>query len=665
MADNTIDNKGFLKRMKTGISTYFIVISAFTLVSFFTKNYLIAIAELVILIALAVHNLYNKKAKQQFISSYIKDLTFHLDSATRDTMILFPLPMVIMSLAGSIIWCNKRFMQIVGEEVWEKQIQEVFPNIHLLKILEQKNDISIDVEHEDRFYQVIGNIVHHAEQDSNDYSIVLYWVDRTNERDTIKKCNDDIPLSCELMIDNLEDLIKNTPDEAHAGLVAAIETNIADWIAKIGGISRKYEKDKYHIVFENKNLSALIESKFEILDIVHEIQIGNKLPVTLSIGIGKGESIYQSDMFAKAAIDMALGRGGDQAVIKDAENFRFFGGRSESFAKVTKVKPRVVAYALRELIDSAGTVFIMGHKTSDPDSLGAAIGISRMVKNRGKKAYIVLGQLFGNYSEYMKILKKDDAFKEIFITESEAMQLHNKNSLLVIVDTHSADIVESPKLLESIKDKVLIDHHRKGGSFISETVLTYHEPFASSTCEMVTEIIQYMEKEPALSVEEAQALYAGIAIDTKNFTIKTGVRTFEAASFLRRIGVDTSEIRRIFQSNLEEYAKRAKIVASAEIYKDGIAISHWNQDEAQPNVISSISSDELLNIAGVNASFVLCKSGDGVHISGRSLGDFNVQVVLEKLGGGGHMTVAGTQFTATTMNRATKLLKEAIDKTLG
>ncbi|MCK9479453.1 MAG: DHH family phosphoesterase [Firmicutes bacterium] len=660
----TDSNKGFIKRTTSGIRIYFTIIAVFTGLSFLTKNFLVGAVELIILIVLAIHYMHNKKERQRLVTSYIENLTFHLDNAARDTMLHFPLPMLMITLSGNIIWYNKEFLKIADEDILDKQIQAVFPNFHLLKILEQKNNISINLEHDGKQYEIVGNIVHRPEKDSKKYAIVLYWIDRTKEHEIVKKYDDDRPISCELMLDNLEDLMKSTPEEAQAGLSAAIGKKINEWLGKTGGILRKYEKDKYHIMFENKNLSKIIDSKFDILDGMHEIQLGNKLPVTLSIGIGKGESIQKSDSYAKAAIDMALGRGGDQAVIKDDENFRFFGGRSEGYEKATKVKPRVVAYALRELIDSAGIVFIMGHKTPDPDSLGAAIGISKLVKNRSKKAYIVLGQTSGSYNRYIETLRQNDEFQGVFISDAEAMQLYDKNSLLVIVDTHSVDIVESPKLLDAIKDKVLIDHHRRGENFISDTALSYHEPFASSTCEMITEIIQYMEEHSTLSISEAQALYAGIAIDTKNFTVKTGVRTFEAASFLRQIGVDTTAVRRMFQSDLDEYVKRAKIVSSAKVYKQGIAISSWNEDVAQPNLIASISSDELLNIAGISASFVLCKDGEGIHISGRSLGDFNVQLVLERLGGGGHMTVAGAQITPSSMSQAITLLKESIDKTL-
>ncbi|MDR0405366.1 MAG: DHH family phosphoesterase, partial [Clostridiales bacterium] len=550
-----MDNKGFIKRATAGVRIYFTVISVFAALSFIRGDFYVGTVELMILTALGIHYAMNKKEKQRQITSYIENLTFHLDSATRDSMLNFPLPMLIMSLSGTVIWYNRRFLSIAGEEILEKPIQSVFPNLQLLKILERKNDVSIHLEHDGKHYQIVGNIVHHTEKNGSDYSIALYWIDRTPEYEYEARYQDGKILSCELMIDNLEDLMKNTPEESRASLTAAVEHKISAWVSKTGGVSRKYEKDKYHIIFEHKSLQGIIDAKFEILDAAREVQDGNKIPVTLSIGIGMGGGARDSDAYAKAAIDMALGRGGDQAVIKDNDNFRFFGGRSEGFEKITKVKPRVVAHALRELIDSADTVFVMGHRAPDPDSIGAAVGISRMVRNRGIKAHIVAGQIPGRCNEIVASLSGDEAYHGVFITETAALQMFDGNSLLIVVDTHNPDLVESPRLLGAVSDKVLIDHHRRGERFISDTALTYHEPYASSTCEMVTEILQYMEEHPALSVSEAQALYAGIAIDTKYFTVKTGVRTFEAASFLRRLGVDTSAVKLMFQSDMEDYIK--------------------------------------------------------------------------------------------------------------
>ncbi|OQB14478.1 MAG: Bifunctional oligoribonuclease and PAP phosphatase NrnA [Firmicutes bacterium ADurb.Bin193] len=658
-----MDNKNFIKRATVGVRVYFIIIAAFTVLTFLRQDYYVGAIELSILAVLGIHYLHNKKEKQRQITHYIEELTFHLDNATRDTMLHFPLPMLMMSLSGNVIWHNRRFVEITGEEIIEKQIQSVFPDLALLQILEQKNNISIELEHGGKHYQIVGNIADYSEKDSKNYSVVLYFIDRTAEHINAKLYDDGRFVSCELMIDNLDDLMKNTPEESRAKLTATIEQKISGWMNKIGGISRKYEKDKYYIIFENKSLKGMIDSKFDILDDVREIHEGNKIPVTLSLGIGKGENVRESDAFAKAAMDMALGRGGDQVVVKDNDRFLFFGGHYEGFEKVTKVKPRVVAYALRELIDSADTVFIMGHKMPDPDSVGAAVGLSRMVRNRGRNVYIIMGQVCGNYSEFFDVLQKDEAYSKMFISEAEALSLVDGNSLLIVVDTHNPEIVESQKLLGAVGDKVLIDHHRRGEHFIGDTVLSYHEPYASSTCEMVTEIIQYMEEQPSLSVVEAQALYAGLSIDTKYFTVKTGVRTFEAASFLRRLGVDTTAVKLMFQSDLDIYVKRSKIVAGAQIYKQGIAISSWDEDEPQPSLIASVASDELLNIAGITTSFVLCKSNDTIFISGRSVGGVNVQMILEKLGGGGHMTVAGAQLPGITMDEAMEKLKDAIDKT--
>jgi len=657
-----MENKRFITKLMMGVRIYFVVIAMFIIVTIMAGQYYVAAGEIIVAGLLSVYYITNKKTKQQQIASYIENLTFHLDNATKDSMINFPLPMTVLSLSGTVLWCNRRFSDIAGANVIEQAIQSVVPDVQILKILENKNDISIFVEHNNKYYQVVGNVVEFMEKQAKNYSIVLYWIDRTLERENLEKFEKVQAISCVLMVDNFEDLLKNTPDAEHAHLSATIEQMINGWVSEICGVARKYEKDKYYIVFQNQNLDKAIEKKFDILDKAHEIIVGNKIPVTLSIGIGKGDSICKSDAFARASIDMALGRGGDQVVIKDTEHFRFFGGHSESFEKNTKVKPRVVAFALRELIDQASEVFVMGHRHADADSIGASIGICRMAINRGVMPHIVSGPIFGVAKGLLNSVEADEGYKDLVITEAQALQMYSPNSLLIVVDTHNPSYTESPKLLHLVEDIVLIDHHRRGTEFIEDAVLTYHEPYASSASEMVTEIIQYMEETPKISPNEAQALYSGITLDTKNFSLKTGVRTFEAASFLRRMGVDTTAVRRIFQNDIETYVKKARIVSNAEIYREIIAISVWNEEEQQANLITSQAADELLNISGISASFVLCKHDDKIIISGRSLGNFNVQIVLEVLGGGGHMTVAGAQIQDITMNRAVEMLKEAIDK---
>jgi len=657
-----MDNKRFFTKLIMGVRIYFVVIAMFAIATIIAGQYYVATGEIIVAAALSVYYITNKKTKQQQIASYIENLTFHLDNATKDSMINFPLPMMVLSLSGTVMWCNRKFSDIVQANAIEQPIQAVVPDVQILKILENKNDISIFVDHNDKYYQVVGNVVEFMDKQAKNYSIVLYWIDRTLERENLKKFENVQAISCVLMVDNYEELLKNTPDTEHAHLSATIEQMINGWVSGICGVARKYEKDKYYVIFQNQNLDEAIEKKFDILDKVHEISVGNKIPVTLSIGIGKGDSICKSDAFARASVDMALGRGGDQVVIKDSEHFRFFGGHSESFEKNTKVKPRVVAYALRELIDQASEVFIMGHRNADADSMGASIGLCRMVLNRGVRPYIVSSPIHGVAKGLLNSVENDEGYKELVISEAQALQMYSDNSLLIVVDTHNPSYTESPKLLNLIEDIVLIDHHRRGTEFIDDAVLTYHEPYASSASEMVTEIIQYMDENPKISASEAQALYSGITLDTKNFTLKTGVRTFEAASFLRRMGVDTTAVKRIFQNDIGTYIKKARIVSNAEIYKEIIAISVWNEEEQQANLITSQAADELLNISGITASFVLCKNDDKVIISGRSLGNFNVQIVLEILGGGGHMTVAGAQLQGISMNRAVEMLKNAIDK---
>jgi len=657
-----MENKRFISNIMIGVRIYFVVIVLFIIATIFTGNYFVAAGELIILSALGFYYNTNKKAKQKQITNYIENLTFHLDNATKDSMIHFPLPMTVLNLTGNIIWYNKKFSDIINENVFEKAIQDIIPEIEILKILENKNDISLFVTHNDRYYQIVGNVIEFMQKQTKIFSIVLYWIDKTSERDSLIAAENSKALSCILMVDNYDDLIKNTPDSEAAKLSSIIKQEINKWVSKMDAVVREYEKDKYYIVFENTNLKKMIDDKFDILDSAHEISVGNKIPVTLSIGIGKGENIKQSDEFARASIDMALGRGGDQVVVKDSAQFRFFGGHSEGIEKNTRVKARVVAYALRELIDQVSDVFITGHNSPDVDCIGAAVGLYTMAKNRGSNAYIVLGSHFGVTTKIIDYCMQDEKYSNAFITEAQAMQIISANSLVIVVDTHNPSYVDCSKLLTATKNIVLIDHHRRGTSFIENLSLTYHEPYASSASEMVTEIIQYMEENPKLSVAEAQAIYAGIVLDTKNFSVKTGIRTFEAASFLRRMGVDTVAVKRLFQNDLSMYVKKAKIVSNAQLYKKNIAISVWEEKEEQPNVIASQAADELLNISDVNASFVLCVKDDTIIISGRSVGTYNVQIVLEQLGGGGHLTVAGAQLKGVGINNAMNMLKEAIDK---
>ncbi|MBR0277171.1 MAG: DHH family phosphoesterase, partial [Clostridia bacterium] len=461
---------------------------------------------------------------------------------------------------------------------------------------------------------------------------------------------------------NYEDIVKGLPQSDINKLVGKIDQTVSNWVSENNGVMHKTEKDRYYVLFENKDVINIIKDKFTILDKIKTVGENIEVTPTFSIGIGDGFTIQKCEEYAKIALDMSLGRGGDQAVIKNDSSFKFFGGKTEGTERNTRVKSRVVAHALKELIDNSSAVFVMGHKNADADSFGAAVAVCKMADLFDKKCYVVMGEYQTTTKKLVEEMLTEDIFKDAIISENDALQMNLANALLVIVDTHNPTYVDAPKLLDAIENKVLIDHHRRGPNFIDKPALTYHEPYASSTCEMITEVFQYIKDGAKFTVKEAQAVYSGIVLDTKNFNMKTGVRTFEAASFLRRMGVDTVNVKKIFQNDMSDYLERAKIVSNAQKYKDRIAISSCEDDVEGMNIIASQAADDLLNISDIKAAFVVCRNGSDIVISGRSLGDYNVQVVLEKIGGGGHMTIAGAQFKNLSMQDVLAKLRNAIDE---
>jgi len=647
----------FLFDFKLYVAIIF-VISVITLIS---GNVYLAVAELFIIAGLIVAFVFDRVSREQKISKYLKHINNYIDSSAKGYMYNFPLPITVLDLTGTVIWCNEKFSAIYGAEVIECPISEIAREIQILKILEDKDNILFDVNKNGEHYRVVGNIVETGEPKEKEYSVVLYWINKTDEIKNYEYAINSKVVVCNILVDNYDELLKNTPDTERSILVSEIDRVIESWVDSLNGVYKKYEKDRYNVYFENEKLKRVIDSKFSILDTVKDIDMGNKIAATLSIAVGIGEGIRQSEEYVGAAMDMALGRGGDQAVIKDVEQFRFFGGHSESYGKNTRVRARVVANALRELLDQCDNVFVFGHKNADADCFGAAVAVVSLAKQRNKQAYVVIDRVQSGIEKTIESLKADSSYEDVFISESAALSLVEKNSICVVVDTHNAKIIEAPKLFEQVRHHVLIDHHRRGTDYIEDCVLTYHEPYASSTCELMTEIIEYMSEEQTLTSAEAQAIYAGMVLDTKNFNIKTGVRTFEAAAFLRRKGVDTVEVKKLFQSNIDSYVKKAKIVANTKIYRKYFAVSIWNEAEEYPTVIASQAADELLNIADVKASFVLCVQDDEIFISARSLGAYNVQLVMEQMGGGGHMTVAGAQIKGKQLSEVEELLKKAID----
>ena len=492
---------------------------------------------------------------------------------------------------------------------------------------------------------------------------IVYFLEQTADEDVSDRNGIAVGL---IFIDNHDEVLETVEEVRQQLLLAVIDRKINTLSQKVGGIIKKFEKDKYIWIFSKEKIKYLKEKKFDILDNVREIDMGNSIPVTLSIGLGiNGNTLTETMEYARAAVDLALGRGGDQVLIKDHDGYAFFGGKSKEVENNTRVRARVKAYVLTELIQESHNIMIMGHKNADLDCLGSAIGVYKIADAMGKNCNIVLNTVPAAISSlYDKLMQQEHYKDDVFLTSEEALEKITSTTLLIIVDVHKSSLVETPDLLEKTNKIVIIDHHRKSADFIDNAVLTYHEPYASSACELVTEIFLYVKTKIKFKAVEADALLAGITVDTKNFNFKTGARTFEAAAYLRRNGADSARVADFFKHDLRNYKARAAAVSNAEMFRDGIAISTCDSDSDDLVLITAQVADELLKIRNIESSFVLCRAADTVYVSARSLGRMNVQVVLEKFGGGGHQTVAGAQLQEVTLEEARKILENAIEEYL-
>lgn len=663
-------NKQFINMLyqATSVATWCILICAvITFLLAGEKNHLryLAITEAVLFFVLILLKFAEKKRRLSDVSDYVSQLNKHMDTATKESLVNFPFPMVVAHLDGKVSWYNQGFAKIVeGEVLFEKYLSEVITELKWSDVLRMHEGISLTVHYKDRIYCVMGSIIKPDSKKEGEYLVLLYWLDETEKRKVITKYNDEKMDIATIMIDNYDDVLNGMEDWAKPRLISKIDQKVNEWAKPVGGILKKTERDRYLMFFEHKNLAPLIEKKFEILDWVREINVGNKTQATVSIGIGTGgDHINSNDEYSRTALNMALGRGGDQAVIKDENQFKFYGGKTKEHEKSTRVKSRVIAEALRQLVMSVEKVAIMGHKNPDLDSIGAAIGLSRGMKNRNKPVKIICGDHNASVNEVIASIENEAGFEDIFISPSEAGEYVDKNTVLIVVDTHRPVLMESADLLEKAGEIVLIDHHRRSTDFIGNCSLVYHEPYASSTSELVTELLQYMDNKVSLTKAEAEALYAGICMDTKNFTFKTGVRTFDAASFLRKHGVDTVKVKKMFQVDMEHYNNRAQIVANARFVRDGMIVAICERFISDTNLVAAQAADELLEIEDVEASFVLAKDDNNtVIVCGRSWGGVNVQVILEKIGGGGHMSVAGAQIRDTAISEVASSLENAINE---
>ena len=666
MSKNNSNIKVFDKLVsKTKI--YLVIIAILLAVICFYENRFIMPAILIFVLILMYAFWTNNKRKNE-ISEHIKDLTLTVDNAAKSTLINSPFPLVVIETDGNIVWKSSKFIKEfanidIGTQLnsFVKELKLELENSSEENKKELKELIKRQIIIGEKTYNVFGEYV--KSKNDKEYMATLYFIDDTENVDILKKYNNSRVSIGMVMIDNYEEIMQRVSAEDRPIFIAAIEKTLYEWAAEYNGLLVKSDRDTFVAVLEKENLLKLQEEKFTILDKIKEISIPGKIQATLSIAFSdEEENNYKKYKSAQAAIDIALGRGGDQAIVRKNGKYVFFGGRAQEVEKRTKVRARIVAQALQELVSQSDKVIIMGHTNSDIDAMGSSFGVYRFVKTMGKDAYIVNETSSFSIDNFISIAKENDEYKEAIIDKTTAMQMITEDTLLVVVDTHKTSYVEVPELLNETSKIVIIDHHRRSTDFIENAILTFHEVYASSACELVTELIEYSEKDIKLTQLETEGLYAGIMMDTKNFTFKTGVRTFEAAAYLRRCGIDIIRIKKWFQSDLETYNKISEIVNRTEVIKETIGISTYNEEDTNANIVCAKAADELLTISDITASFVIGNLGERVCISGRSIGDINVQVILEKLGGGGHITLAGAQVEGMSIEDVKTKLIEKINE---
>lgn len=654
-------NKRIARLLRTNITIFSLCLVLFALAAI-PFDVRLAIGEGVAAVAFFLLGRRRSKATQQSLRQYIQRFYGGMDSARSSNMLFTPLPMMVFDLATEdILWSSESFLQLTEqrEGIFDAHLETVFPNISFHWLLEGKTEAPETVVWNHRTYRVFGGVSH--PEGGQSALATTYWMDVTDTEEMRRTLELTRPVVAILMVDNYEDLMKATPEGKRSAVRAMLEEKLSQWSAGSEGMMLKYDRDRYLFVFEEKSFSDFAAKRFDVLDAVREVVAGEGVAATLSIGVGRDADSFEA-LFknASVALEMALSRGGDQAVVKDKLNFEFYGGRSKATEKRTKVKSRVMANALAELIDEAKQVYVMGHSYADMDALGAAAGVCAIVRKRGKKCRIVIDTENNAAHPMLRRLQALPEYQGAFLSGDDAFLRVQPETLLVVVDTNRPGSVESEPLLDACNRVAVIGHHRRGSSYIDKMALNYHEPYASSASELVTELLQYLIEPGDLLKAESEALLAGIVLDTKNFTNRTGGRTFEAAAYLRRAGADTADVQRMFQSDLQSMISRYDIIRRAELYHGDIAIAALDQE--CDRVIAAKAADEMLTLQGVRASFVLYRKDDGIYISARSLGEINVQVLVETLGGGGNSTTAGGQCSGMTVAEAKTTLLRAIDK---
>jgi c-di-AMP phosphodiesterase-like protein len=661
-------NKNFKRLSEPGVQIYLFFMILFALGALYLKEYLLAAAEGGVILVLLVYALIARRVREKQLTAFIESVTYDTENAKNNTLLHFPLPIAVFRLDdASIVWGNDMFFTMCGvsKKRIDARITDLVPAFSGKWLTEGKKRYPEIIVLGGRKYQVHGNLVRSDKSEAgNAFLGVTYWVDITEYEDIRLEYEGSRPVPGIVVIDNLDELYKNLPERARNDLRDEVEDKLHQWCDSYHGILRRYDRDRYLAFFEKRNVDNMREDKFSITEQIHQVESSNGVDATVSIGFGEEASnLGEALQFADMAVELALTRGGDQTVIKNRLSFEFFGGRGLEVEKRTKVKSRVMANTLAELMRDSSKVFVMGHRFADLDAVGAAVGVCCMARACGVKASIVIDQEHNASKSLLQRLRGEKEYKDAFLTTQEAMLTADGKTLLVVVDTNRPEQVEDADLLAACNRVAVIDHHRVAATYIQNAALGFIEPYASSTCELLTEILQEVADQTQITRCEAEALLAGIVLDTKSFSLRTGERTFDAAAWLRRAGADTTEVKKLFQTDMEDTIARYTILQSAVLYRNVAMAAPY---APQKRIVVAQAADELLNISGVDASIVLAPDGNGkIYASARSIGELNVQILMEKLGGGGNRSAAAVQFAGISVDEAEKKVRAAIDEYLG
>ncbi len=658
-------NKNLRRLAEPGATIHMFVLVAFAVATLLFGLYELAAIEAGVILLLVIISIFAKRRKEKQLAAYIESITYETENAKNNTLMNFPLPIAVFRLADSVIvWGNDMFFDMCGEHGtrMDASIAQMVPQFSGKWLLEGKTQYPTLLELSGRKYQLHGNIIRSDKSDEqNAFMGITYWVDVTDYDKIRQEYEHTRPVAGIVIIDNLEEMIRNQPDRVKNDIRDAVEDKLKEWCDGFHGILRRYDRDRYLVLMERQDMERLRQEKFKITEEIHQVESPTGIGASISIGLGiDGENFGEVLQFADMASELALSRGGDQTVIKNSMSFEFYGGRGYEVEKRTKVKSRVMSNALAELVKDSSRVLVMGHRFADLDSVGAAVGVCCFARQFGVKANIVIDMHHNAAQSLIESVRKAPEYRDAFISPQEAMARADSHTLLVVVDTNRPEQVEDRDLLLSCIRVAVIDHHRVAATYIQNVALGFVEPYASSTCELVTELLQELREPAGILRCEAEALLAGIVLDTKSFTIRTGERTFDAAARLRRTGADTAEVKKLLQTDMEDAIAKYKIMQSAQLYRK-VAVAA--PKEPQTRVVAAQAADELLNISGVEASIVVARDNKGkTFASARSIGELNVQLIMERLGGGGNRSAAAAQFDDCDVKEAVKKVYAAIDE---